>query len=187
MIVRAYFADNGTPKTGLSPTINIRDMDNTLVVNGAAMTELADGFYKYDFVTYDSSKDYVVLCDGGVALVGSERYAIGGSGEAGSIAAIKAQTDDLPSGVPKNVALSNFEFLMVEVGNPILPVKGLTLTSEIAKDGGAFAACTNDASEKSDGVYKIDLTAAEMNADVVTLKFTNPNAVQRTITIITSA
>lgn len=186
MIVRAYFADNGTPKTGLSPTINIRDMDNNLVVNGAAMTELADGFYKYDFAAYDSSKDYAVLCDGGATLVGSERYAIGGSGEAGSIADIKTQTDDLPSGVPKNVALSNFQFLMVQVTNHVLPAKGLTLTSEISKDGGAFAACTNSASELSDGVYKINLTQTEMNADVVTLKFTEEHADQRTVTILTS-
>jgi len=101
--------------------------------------------------------------------------------------AIKAQTDDLPSGVKKNVALANFEFLMIDSSDHLSPKTGLTITAEISKDGGAFASCTNSASEISDGVYKITITQAEMNADIITLKFTATGADQRTITIKTSA
>lgn len=101
--------------------------------------------------------------------------------------AIKAKTDNLPSGLPKNVALSNFEFLMVLSSDHITPATGKTLTEEISKDGGVFAACTNNASEVGSGVYKIDLTQAEMNADVIVLKFTEANCDQRTITILTSS
>lgn len=44
-----------------------------------------------------------------------------------------------------------------------------TLDSEVSKDQGAFADCTNEATEiaTSSGIYYLDLTATEMNADCV--------------------
>lgn len=101
--------------------------------------------------------------------------------------AIKAKTDNLPAGIAKNVALSNFEFLMVDSADHVTPKTGLTITAQITKDGGAFAGCSNSAVEIANGVYKINLTQAEMNADVITLKFTASGADQRTITIVTSS
>ena len=100
--------------------------------------------------------------------------------------AVKAQTDDLPSGVKRNVELANFEFLMLDSIDRVSPKTGLTVTAEISKDGGAFAACDNSVSEISSGVYKITVTQAEMNASIVTLKFTATGALQRTVTIKTS-
>lgn len=42
------------------------------------------------------------------------------------------------------------------------------LDSEVSKDGGAFADCTNEATEiGSSGCYYLDLTSTEMNADTV--------------------
>lgn len=101
--------------------------------------------------------------------------------------AIKAKTDNLPSGVKKNVALSGFTFLMVNGTDHVTPEPGLTVTGQILQDGGAFAALTNAVVEIGNGVYKIDLTQAEMNAGIITLKFTATGADQRTLTIITSA
>jgi hypothetical protein len=45
------------------------------------------------------------------------------------------------------------------------------LDSEVSKDGGTFADCTNEATEiaTSSGMYYLDLTASEMNADTVAL------------------
>lgn len=45
------------------------------------------------------------------------------------------------------------------------------LDSEVSKDGGAFADCTNEATEiaTSSGIYYLDLTSTEMNADTVAL------------------
>lgn len=100
---------------------------------------------------------------------------------------IKAKTDNLPSGIPKNVALSNFEWLMVDSTDHITPKTGLTVTAQISKDGGAFANSTNSAAEISAGVYKIDWTQTEMNADIVCFKFTATGADQTTIVIKTDA
>lgn len=49
-------------------------------------------------------------------------------------------------------------------------VTGATgLDSEVSKDGGAFADCTNEATEiaTASGMYYLDLTSTEMNADTV--------------------
>ncbi len=96
MIITAYFSQDGAPKTGLSPVINVRDVsDGSLVVNGAAMTEVGDGFYKYSFAAYDSSKDYAILCDGGSGLSGAERYAIATSLDQGEVTQILADTNEM--------------------------------------------------------------------------------------------
>lgn len=77
MIITAYFSDAGVPKTGLSPTINIRRVDTAaLVVTAGAMSEVGDGFYKYDFSGYDPALEYSILCDGTSSLEGYDRYAI---------------------------------------------------------------------------------------------------------------
>jgi len=69
----AFFTDNGTPKTGLSPKIDVWKLDGTQVVNAQAMTEIAGGFYYYDFTTYDDDEDYCIRADS-VTLTGAERY-----------------------------------------------------------------------------------------------------------------
>lgn len=103
------------------------------------------------------------------------------------LAAIKAKTDNLPGGIPKNVALSNFYFFMVLSSDHYSGATGKTITAQISKDGGAFAACTNAPTELSGGVYVIDLTQAEMNADIIQLLFTETECDARTYTIKTDA
>jgi len=70
----SFFTDNGAPKTGLSPTIDVWTLDGTQVVTSQAQTEIAGGFYSYDFTTYDDDEDYCIRADGTSALQGDERY-----------------------------------------------------------------------------------------------------------------
>lgn len=74
MNVTAFFTENFVPKTGLSPTISIWKIDGTLVVNAAAMTEIAGGFYKYNFAAYNETLEYVIRADGGITQPVNERY-----------------------------------------------------------------------------------------------------------------
>ena len=75
MYVVAYFAESGTPKTGLSPTLEIYDVDaGTKLVNSEAMEEIGGGFYRFNFTLYHEGRTYSVLCDS-VTLTGVERYA----------------------------------------------------------------------------------------------------------------
>lgn len=101
--------------------------------------------------------------------------------------AIKANTDNLPSGPAKNVALSGFTFVMRLALDHVSVATGKTITAQVSKDKGAFAACTNSATEIGSGVYYIDLTATEMNAAIVTLKFSETDCDTTLITILTSA
>lgn len=78
MNITVYFEDSGVPATGLAPTLNIRDIsDGSLAIDGLNMTEVGDGFYMYDFETYDSSITYTILCDAGASLSDADRYVRG--------------------------------------------------------------------------------------------------------------
>ncbi len=74
MIIIAFFTEIGTPKTGLSPTVDVWTVDGTQVVNDQAMNEIAGGFYNYDFTTYDEDEDYCIRADGTASLSGADRY-----------------------------------------------------------------------------------------------------------------
>ena len=76
-----------------------------------------------------------------------------------------------PIGVLRNVPLPNFEFLMRDYGDHITPKKGLVVTACRSIDGSAFLPCANAVSEVDHGVYKINLAAADLNGDVITLRF----------------
>ena len=74
MKIIAFFTDAGTPKTGLSPTIDVWTLDGTQKVTAQAMTETAGGFYYYDFTTYDEDENYCIRADGTATLSESDRY-----------------------------------------------------------------------------------------------------------------
>tara|TARA_Y100000310_G_scaffold342477_1_gene445918 strand:+ start:805 stop:1278 length:474 start_codon:yes stop_codon:yes gene_type:complete len=80
MYILTFFTNNGTPATSLSPTVHIRNLsDNSLVVSGSAMSEVGDGFYKYNFTTYTGSVNYAIRSDGGDSLSGQDRYQFAGN------------------------------------------------------------------------------------------------------------
>jgi len=75
MWIVSFFSNNGVPKTGLIPTLTIIDVsDNSIIINAEAMTEMNNGFYKYDFSAYDDMKDYTMISDGTATLPAAERY-----------------------------------------------------------------------------------------------------------------
>lgn len=81
MWILSFFTNNGAPATGLDPLVKIIDVGTGLVaVDNMIMSELDDGFYRYNFDTYDLSHDYAILCDS-VTLSGSERYTYASSSE----------------------------------------------------------------------------------------------------------
>lgn len=116
--------------------------------------------------------------------------------------AIKAKTDNLAftvanrvdsqvlgvqsaaANLKKNTAFSAFEFVMTDSTNHN-PATGLTVTATRSIDGAAFGACANAVAEVASGVYKIDLAAADLNGNAITLRFTATGADDRLITVIT--
>jgi len=97
------------------------------------------------------------------------------------IAAVKADTV-IPE---KNVAFSNIYALMVDSTDHVTPKTGLTLTVQRSLDGGAFISATGTAAEISNGMYQFDATAADMNGDTITFRFSGTAADDTFLTIVT--
>lgn len=99
MNLTAYFDDAGSPATGLSATITVWNLSGTIIVNAVGMTEVAGGFYTYDFTTYDDTVDYCIRADGGATLDDADRYVVAGN----ELNQITERTDNLPDS-PANEA-----------------------------------------------------------------------------------
>lgn len=85
MWVMAHFTHSDVPVTGLSPLVTIVNIDTgATVIGNAGMIDKGGGFYGYDFVAYDVTKNYTFTCDS-VTLSGTERYNFATSGEYGTI------------------------------------------------------------------------------------------------------
>lgn len=88
------------------------------------------------------------------------------------------------SNLKKNTALAKFEFLMTD-STTHAPKTGVTVTATRSIDGAAFGACANAVTEVASGIYYIDLAAADLNGNVITLRFTGTASDDRDVTIIT--
>jgi len=89
-IITAKYIKQDVPTTGLIPTVYIYDLsDNSVVVSGSTMSEIALGGYKYTFALFDRIKNYFIVCDGGVTMAGYGRYSYGSSNSQGDIDFIK--------------------------------------------------------------------------------------------------
>lgn len=88
--------------------------------------------------------------------------------------------------IKKNAAFSNFTFMMTD-STTHAPKTGIgsgcTCTRRI--DSGSFASTTNGATEVANGWYTIDLSAADVNGRVISLRITASASDDRNIQIIT--
>ena len=76
----------------------------------------------------------------------------------------------------KGVALTGFTFSLVNRLDGSALTSG-TIVSKITKDGGVQGATTGSAVHEGNGQWSINLTATEMDADVVALSLTHANAI----------
>jgi len=94
-----------------------------------------------------------------------------------------ASTDARPV-AQKNVAYRVYFPILDADGDPVAGATGLD--SEISKDAGTFADCTNEATEiaTSSGMYYLDLTSTEMNADAVCIQIKTSSSGAKTTNIV---
>ena len=84
----------------------------------------------------------------------------------------------------KNVALSNFHFMMTD-STTHNPVTGKTVTVTRLLDNGSFAAGTiGSVTEVASGIYRVDLPAADVNGNVVTLRATASGCDDLVVTLL---
>ncbi len=159
MWIVSFFSDEGEPALGLSPIVNVRDvLDGSLVVSGSLMLEKGSGFYSYDFVGYDSTKDYIMLCDSIVLSGTNDRYAYASSGEYNtSLNAIKSTVDnvDVRTLLINKIQTNKLELVDGDSGNWILYDDDGTsplLTFDVTdKDGSLIVQQTHVPSRRSKG------------------------------------
>ena len=89
-------------------------------------------------------------------------------------------------GIQRGVPLANFTFSMVSSSDGRTPLLGVTITAERKLDAGAFAVCSNAVTEVGGGVYTLNLSATDMDGELITLRFTHSSAVTKVLTIKTS-
>ena len=75
---------------------------------------------------------------------------------------------------------------MVLTADHVTPAPGITVTGQRSIDGGGFANITGAIAEVSNGIYQVDLSAADTNGDVITYKFSAATADDTFITVTTS-
>jgi hypothetical protein len=95
------------------------------------------------------------------------------------------QAEDVSDRPVRNEALNDIPFYMVDSTDHTTPETGLSVTAERSLDGAAFASVSGTVNEISDGVYSFDASAADMDGDIVILKFTATGADPQLITIKT--
>lgn len=89
-------------------------------------------------------------------------------------------------GLAKNAAFTNFMVLMTDSTNHN-PVTGKTLTITRSIDGGAFGAGTlGSVTEVSNGYYKFDFAAADLNGSLIVLRATAAGSDDKFVPIFTA-
>lgn len=84
-IITTHFTLSGMPQPGLTPHIDIYELDpnvpsnNPQIVTSDPLTEIGAGWYRYDFAAYDPTMNYVFSIDGGNVLPAEQRYRVGGN------------------------------------------------------------------------------------------------------------
>jgi hypothetical protein len=103
-----------------------------------------------------------------------------GGNVTGSVGSVTAAVL-IQSPVRKNVAISNFTFQMYDTTGALKT--GLTVTPTVKIDAGSFAATTNAVTEIANGTYVINLAAADVNGNVISLRFSASGAVDTDVTL----
>lgn len=86
--------------------------------------------------------------------------------------------------IPKNAAFL-LVFPLLDSTTGLLKASATVTAQTRSLDGAAFGACTNAVAEISGGYYSLQLTDAEMNAQVVAVKVVATGALAMTATITT--
>jgi len=84
----------------------------------------------------------------------------------------------------KGLVLTGLTFVLVNKSTGAAITSG-SVTTKITKDGGTQGTTTNSAAHEGNGQWSINLTAAEMDADIVGLAMTHTSALTLYVTLKT--
>lgn len=171
--------------TGATPTVNISKAGASLAAAAGTVAEIGNGYYKITLHVND------------VDTIGDLAFYITAASANPTYFVDQVQTKvfaDLQlnaggfvlgaNNIKQNTALNGFTFVMTS-DDTHAPATGLTVTAQRSLAGAGFSPCANSVSEVSNGIYTINLAAADVNAATVMLRFTATDADDLNIFLIT--
>lgn len=190
-VVFAFDSTTNLPKTGDAANITAyvsKDFGTVTVLADTTATEMdatnAKGYYLFDAAQAETNADELTITakssTANIVVVGAPARistfpttGILAPGTLGRTVLVDASGGvAITTNLKKNQALAKYEFLMTD-STSHNPATGKTVTVTRSIDGAAFAASTaGTATELAVGVYYIDLSAADLNGNVVTLRAT---------------
>lgn len=169
------------PSTGAAftlagaPAVSVyKDGSTTQSTAGVTLTVDFDSVTGLHHVVVDTSADGTFYSSGSHFELVLTAGTVDGVSVAGTVIASFSlgRASAVVNTVRKNVALTAYMFKMVDATDFATAETGVTVTATRSIDGGAFGACANSAAEVSNGWYKINLAAADLNGSVIVLRFT---------------
>lgn len=178
---RFMWNSSGANGASITRTVNgtisvYKDGGTTQSTAGITDTEDYDGLTGVHYCEIDLSADafYAAGADYSVVLSGAT---IDGQTVNAVLAEFSIENRFHPLDAPlKNAVLADIPFYMVDNSDHVTPETGLSVTAEMSQDGGSFEAVNGSVTEVGSGVYHLDASAEDMNADYVLFKFTAAGA-----------
>jgi hypothetical protein len=174
-------AGAGTPTLDLGAAIGGTTVSFRRWSGGLTLNNVQAG----DTISVDAISGGTITVNGTGGTVNIRGMVAVSDGSSGAVTIVQTQAirNLMP---PKNVALSDIEFLMVDATDFATPEPGLTVSGTRSLDGGAFGAVTGTIAEVANGIYQFDASAADMNGTIITFRFTATGAADRFLTIRTT-
>lgn len=170
----------GAKITGYNSGLEIEGQYNALNIVGInngypAVTIQAEGQNAPVTAIYSTADGYVATADG----LQIRKY------QAGTGDDINADFGGSVGVKPKrNNGFNNFMFPMFD-STTKQPKSGLTVSAARAIDGSSYSPCSNSVVELSDGTYRINLSADDLNGDKIMFRFYATDADDQMVEIIT--
>lgn len=190
-------SDHITGLTGATATVTISKEGAAFASPAGAVTEIANGWYKVAANATDTNTLGEILLHATAAsadpcdLIAAEVVAFNPQGVIPTVGTGANQINvdgsgnvPVSSNIKKNTLLNGFTFTMTDSTTHV-PKTGLTVTATRSLNGAAFATCANAVSELSNGDYTINLAAADLNGNVVMLRFTATGADDLNVLVLT--
>lgn len=184
-------SDHISPATGKTPTVELGKAGNAgVAASGSGSIAEVDaanlpGIYKITLNATDTNTigDLVVYCTAAncdqtsfVDQVQTQIFTDLSLNAFGQVA--------IASSIKQNQICNGFQFIMTN-STTHAPQTGLTVTAQRSLAGAGFAPCANPVAEMSNGVYVINLAAADTNANCIMYRFTAVGADDLDILIMT--
>lgn len=178
-------ASHYLPLTGATPVVNLSKAGAAFVVADGAISQIANGFYKIllsanDVGTLGDLAYYITATSGDAVFMVDQV-------QVNLVSDISLDANgrvNISSNIRKNAALNGFTFVMTN-STTHAAQSGLTITAQRSLGGAGFAPCANAVSELSNGCYVINLSASDLNANTVLLRFTAAGADDLDIELLT--